>query len=77
MYILIEHNGSPEHLAFAKNIQQVLEDDFGATTEQIIGHNDRVVTLYSEELKPITELSPSADLSVLTYYMTNYYEDEL
>lgn len=77
MYILIEHNGSQDHLEFVKKIQELLEDEYGATVEQVIGHNDKTIILYSEDLEKITELSPMEDLSVLSFYINNYYEDEL
>lgn len=77
MYILIEHSGSQYALEYATKVQECLEDDFGATVEQIIGYDESKITLYSEDLKKIVELSINDPLDVLQYYMTNYYEDEL
>jgi len=77
MYILIEHNGTSDHLQFANKIQDYLEEEFGATVEMVVGSSERTIILYSDELKKIVELSPSDDLSTLIYYIHAYYEDEL
>ena len=77
MYILIEHSGLEDHLRYANKVQQYLEEEYGATVEQIVGGGAPTLTLYSDDLRKLTELSPTDDISVLSFYINNYYENEL
>lgn len=53
MYILIEHNGSKEHTQEANKIAKILEDEYGFTTEQVIGSQEQSITLYTDDLKKV------------------------
>jgi len=73
----MEHGGSEEYVKFAKIVQQYLEENYGATVEQIISNNDKSLVLYNSDLKKIVELPITDDLSILDYYVNNYYNEEI
>lgn len=61
MYVLIEHNGTPQHNKTASEVIDFIEDEFGATCESVIGKEGSPITLYDEDITKIAELSSNPD----------------
>ena len=56
MYLLLEHDGTPEQTAIVKTLSERFEDHFGGTTEEIVSTTS-VVTLYDENQNALVQLN--------------------
>lgn len=75
MYILIEHNGTKESNNLANILQDIAEDDFGATCEFIIG-DDPNFTIYNEDQKELIKFTGPRSNEDLKYILNYIIEEE-
>lgn len=76
MLIIIEHSGSKEHVSDAKEIQDLLEDEFGCTVEQSIADSNANIVLYTESLRPFAEFPSKPDDDYIRFFISSVYEDD-
>jgi len=76
MYILIEHDGTDEHIKIAQSITDYASDTFGATCEEAVGYVDNI-TIYNDGLDKLAEFQRSPSDRDLHFYLsiTNDEED--
>ena len=74
MYVLIEHDGTTEHIKIAQKVADYATDTFGATCEEAVGYVDNI-TLYNDELSKIAQFSQSPSDRDLHFYLSITEED--
>ena len=72
--LIIEHTGTPKHTEAAHNIAAFAEDEFGITSQQIIGSEKGPITLYNEELSKVAEFDHEPDDTELYFYLSEMEE---
>lgn len=72
--LIIEHTGTPAHIEAAHNIADFAEEEFGITSQQIIGSEKGPITLYDEELATIAEFDHEPDNTELYFYLSEMEE---
>ncbi len=75
MYILIEHNGTEENNALARALNDVAEDNFGATCEYIVGTSSDI-SIYDEDQKELINFSGPRSEEELNYILNFILEEE-
>ena len=75
MYLLVEHNGTADHLKIAEKIKLYAEDTFGATCEDTVSHDD-TISLYGDKLEKIAAFTNEPSESDLHFYCGLIYNEE-
>jgi hypothetical protein len=75
MYLLVEHNGTKDHVKIAEHIKTYAEDTFGATCEDTVSYDD-CITLYTETLEKVAAFTDSPSESDLHFYCGLIYNEE-
>lgn len=75
MYLLIEHNGSPSHVTYVKALSQHIEENFGATVEDIVGRFDEEITIYTIDLKALCQIDDRTPVEYVDYFIESLDED--
>lgn len=76
MLLIIEHSGTKDSNKLARDLSNLLESEFGATTEHIVGDITTPIIIYTEDLKPIFTCKSLPDIDILRYIL-NLNEDKL
>jgi hypothetical protein len=76
MLVIIEHSGREDHNHVVKEMQDFIEDEFGFTTEQVIGPLDCPITMYDEDMKKIVEFKRPPEDELISYYLMDYLDKE-
>lgn len=72
--LIIEHTGTPEHTEAAHNIADFAEEEFGISSQQIIGSEKGPIILYDEELSKVVEFDHEPDHTELHFYLSEMEE---
>lgn len=76
MLVIIEHSGTNASNKIVKQIEDFIESEFGFTCQDVIGLENSPITLYNDQLEKIVDFYSTPDESTLSYYLTNFYEEE-
>tara|TARA_Y100001937_G_scaffold128785_1_gene207994 strand:+ start:940 stop:1170 length:231 start_codon:yes stop_codon:yes gene_type:complete len=75
MYLLVEHNGTAEHLKIAEKIKDYAEENFGATCEDAVAY-DNQINLYGNNLEKIASFTNDPSTTDLQFYCGLIYHEE-
>ncbi len=74
MLYYIEHSGSEEHNKAVKEIRDIIEDEFGASVEFIIGDSRSPIIIYDANMNPLYQSEGGVNKEILKFYL--HYGDE-
>tara|TARA_B100000287_G_scaffold348602_1_gene336913 strand:+ start:572 stop:805 length:234 start_codon:yes stop_codon:yes gene_type:complete len=75
MYLLIEHNGTADHLKIAEKIKYYAEDTYGATCEDSVSY-DNQISLYGDNLEKVASFTNDPSDTELQFYCGLIYNEE-
>ena len=61
MYILLEHAGTKEHTKSAEYLSDLIENEFGATVDQVVSDEHANFCVYNEDLEKLGEFENTND----------------
>lgn len=76
MDIIIEHSGTEEHLQLVGGLRDLIEDELGHDTEEIVKNLESTITLYDRDRHVIGIFTKLPTVQELAFYINISKEDD-